>query len=473
MMQNNNEEATPGGPGRLAACKKRPNTLPLLLLLLLSALTQLPGFAHPNGVVFDEVHFGSFATAYCCNHEYFFDPHPPHAKLVIAGVASLMGYEGGLAFDKIGLSYGDISPVPLRLAPALAGCLLPLIVFLVLRQLGASRAAAFFGGLLLVFDNSLTVHTRVISLDGILLVSIFGALGLYLAAKQATSLGGRLSLSFLAGCAAGLAVGTKFTGLAIVGLIGLAVLMQLYPRQGRARIAHTLQQAGGLLVGAVLVYLLGWALHFGLLTKPGPGDEWGVPTGDLAADVIKIHGQMFSAHANLPDPHDYGSPWWSWPIMKRPIFFWDSPDSDAMIYSIGNPLVWWGGALMLLAVLVNLAITPVTYPRVAPEPRRHRPIFWLPLVGFFASYLPLADVKRVLFMYHYLTPLIFSLMLVVLWLDFAGWTSREGLLRQRHSYYAVIGVLVLCFLLIAPLTYGLEAGSWLVDAIFSLFPGWR
>ena len=104
MHPNNNTEAALNQPGWLAklsaALHARPNALPLIILLLLSAAVHLVGLSHPDSVVFDEVHFGSFSTAYCCNHEYFFDPHPPHAKLLIAGTARLLGYRGGVDFGK-------------------------------------------------------------------------------------------------------------------------------------------------------------------------------------------------------------------------------------------------------------------------------------------------------------------------------------------------------------------------------------
>ena len=476
MPSNNNTESALNRHGWLEklspTLRARPDALPLLILLLLSAAVRLPGLSHPGSVVFDEVHFGSFASAYCCNHEYFFDPHPPHAKLLIAGVARLLGYRGGPGFDHIGESYGEISPVPLRLAPALAGTLLPLIIFALLRQLGAARAGALFGGLLLVFDNALTIHTRIIGLDSILLAATFGALGLYLAAEKAATARRRALLSFLSGCAAGLAVGSKFTGLAIVGLIGLCLVVRIWPGKNRVAIAPTLRQAGGLLAGAMLVYLIGWALHFALLSKPGPGDIWGVPTGKLATDIVQIHGKMLSAHANLGESHPYGSPWWSWPLMKRPIYFWNSSSSAARMYSVGNPVVWWGGTLLFVVVLVNLILARVSHFMPQPVPDRQRPRFWLPIVGFVAAYAPLADVSRVLFMYHYFTPLIFSLILVVLWLDYVGWTHGDALLHQRASYYVVIAVLVLSFVFLTPLTYGLETGTGITDTIFRVFPGW-
>ena len=149
MQTNNNTEDTSYQnsvqENRTTVHRTRVDLVPVLILLMLSAAVHLLGLSHPENVVFDEVHFGGFASAYCCSHEYIFDPHPPHAKLIIAATARLLGFHGGVDFAYIGESFGKISPVPLRLAPALAGVLLPLFIFVLLRQLGATTAAAFGG----------------------------------------------------------------------------------------------------------------------------------------------------------------------------------------------------------------------------------------------------------------------------------------------------------------------------------------
>ncbi len=456
--------------GRLAGwAAQRPNAVPVLILLVLGILTHLVGLDHPHNVVFDEFHFGKFATSYCCDHQRFFDVHPPHAKLLIAGTAGLLGYEGGLTFENIGQSYGPISAVPLRLAPALAGIALPLLFFAVLRLLGASPAGAFFGGLLLVFDNALTAHTRLIALDGIMLAAMFGALASYLAADKSRSDGRRRLLNLACGGLLGLAVGSKLIGLAMFGLIGLSLLVEMWRDRRRENVLRRLRQAGWIAAGLFPVYALGWVLHFALLTEPGPGDIWGPLTGNVVIDTFQTHYTMFESNRTLQATHPYGSPWWSWPLMLRPIFYW-SGEADAKVYFLGNPVVWWGGSLLFVVVLANLALARVTRLRVDPPAGQPRPIFWLPIVGFFAAYIPLADVSRVLFMYHYLTPLLFSLLTVVLWLDYAGWTRPGGLGRQRVSYYLAIELLLLAFLLLSPLTYGLEFGASFADRVFGLFP---
>ena len=73
----------------------RRDALVLLVLLGVGFCLHFVALAYPREVIFDEVHFGKFVTAYCCTGERFFDIHPPHAKLLVAGVAWVGGYRGG------------------------------------------------------------------------------------------------------------------------------------------------------------------------------------------------------------------------------------------------------------------------------------------------------------------------------------------------------------------------------------------
>jgi len=110
--------------------------------------------------------------------------------------------------------------------------------------------------------------------------------------------------------------------------------------------------------------------------------------------------------------------------------------------------------------------------RLRLDARRKGSLFWWLLLAYGIAYLPFFQVTRVLFLYHYLTPLVFSLACVLIWLEEAGWIRSEPAGGQRASYYGVMIAAVLGFLLMSPLTYGYRAGAygeWLVSAIRS----WR
>ena len=60
--------------------------------------------AHPDQVVFDEVHFGSFAGQYI-RREYYFDVHPPLAKMLNGLAGWAVGFKGDFGFEQIGDNY--------------------------------------------------------------------------------------------------------------------------------------------------------------------------------------------------------------------------------------------------------------------------------------------------------------------------------------------------------------------------------
>jgi dolichyl-phosphate-mannose-protein mannosyltransferase len=432
-----------------------------LVVLILGAVTHLLFLSWPDQVVFDEVHFGKFVTAYCCTGERFFDIHPPHAKLLIAGVAYLGGYRGGLSFEYIGQAYGDVPVAALRFLPAVTGVLLAVVMTRLLRQLGASPWLAWLGGVVVAVDNALIVQTRLIALDGVLLVSTMGALSAYLA--SVTTAGYRLlGWSLLAGALAGLAVGTKFTGLAIVVLLGILMLARLLQERTWRTVRHLLLQGVSLVVGFAIIYLAGWALHFALLTQPGSGDVWGVPQFEspvavsFVRETIKLHRTMLDANYNLTATHPYASTWWTWPLMLKPVFYWQGAD-NAALYFIGNPVVWWGAAVLtgmaLLGFLYRVLQAGGFFGGAPLSLGTYR--LWIPWLGFIITLVPLTRIPRALFMYHYLSPLLFSILISILYLD-------RWLPANKRRTVAVLGAVVASvgWLLVSPITYGFTVSTW-------------
>src|SRR3989344_2684401 len=128
--------------------------LPITILTVISILMHFLFLNYPAQVVFDEVWFGRYASAYF-THEYYFDLHPPLGKLLIAGVAKLSGFQGGFDFDHIGETFNTGYIVMMRFLPALLGSIIPLLIYLLLKKMGCSKKTAFFGAFLIVFDNAL------------------------------------------------------------------------------------------------------------------------------------------------------------------------------------------------------------------------------------------------------------------------------------------------------------------------------
>lgn len=429
-------------------------------LLTASIFFHLGGLDYPRQVVFDEVHFGKFVNSYCCTGERFFDIHPPHAKLLIAGAVALTDYDGSFSFDHIGLPYAaSVLVTALRVVPALFGILLPLIMYFLLRQVGVGLGVSLVGATAVLLDNALLVQTRILALDGILLVAQFGALLAYLVSRTREGWM-RWGLIILAGALCGLSAGVKFTGLAILLLLGLMWLWELW--MSRAATWRRLVLEGVILVlTAFVIYAAGWWLHYALLPLPGSGDVWQIPTGNVWADTVEMHQKMLSANYNLAASHVYSSSWWTWPVMMRPVFYWQG--STASIYFLGNPVVWWGAFSLLLTVLTRIVWWRMGKASGLP------PGAWLFLTGYIVSLLPFMRIPRALFLYHYATPLLFSILLSAVYLQ-SIWPQELG--RQQRWYGWILVCLLGGFILFSPLTFGFDSGqTWRI--LLFWFPTWR
>jgi dolichyl-phosphate-mannose--protein O-mannosyl transferase len=68
---------------------------------------------------------------------------------------------------------------------------------------------------------------------------------------------------------------------------------------------------------------------------------------------------MYAFHSGLAAKHGYTSPWWTWPITLKPVLFYRNiylpAGSSSVIYSMGNPALWWAGAAATLACIFYTA----------------------------------------------------------------------------------------------------------------------
>jgi dolichyl-phosphate-mannose-protein mannosyltransferase len=452
-------------PDRPAKVVRRLRNVPpeLLALTFLAAVTRLAAITHPHTIVFDEVYFRADALHYL-DGTYYFDLHPPLGKLLLGAWAKLF---------RVSATAQSTDPaVALRVLPALAGTALVAVFYQFLRELTASRRVATFGAALLLLDNAILVESRLILIDSMLLLFGIGAITCYLASRRRT---GRAHWILLTSSAvlAGMAAATKLTGLSALGVIGLVWFAQALRRRVSWRLAFP--QAAVLLLVPVLVYVSVFAIHFRLLPNSGPGDAFmsqrfqstlvGNAGYDPAASMsfpsrfIEINQAIRRYEASLDDSHHpYSSPWTSWPIMKRPVYYWTGVTKTGQheyIYLQGNPVIWWG----LLAGVVAVALGWMRHPELF---ERHRGVMALLGVAWAANFLPFATIQRPMFLYHYFFSFMFCIAAVSIGLGLlAGWmTDGETLWRfpSRRSAALYGGILVLAlagFLFFAPISYGL------------------
>ncbi|KAJ5247034.1 hypothetical protein N7468_002017 [Penicillium chermesinum] len=265
--------------------------LAIAVLTLLGFATRFYRIDYPNEVVFDEVHFGKFASYYL-QRTYFFDVHPPFAKLLFAFVGWLVGFDGHFLFENIGDSYieNNVPYLSLRALPATLGALTIPVVFLIMWESGYSLPACVLAAGLMVFDNAHVGEDRLILLDATLVISMALSILCYVRFyKLRHQPFGRkwwkwlLLTGFFLSCV----ISTKYVGVFTFVTIGAAVLIDLWNlldinrREGALDmftwIKHFMARAVSLVIIPFFFYLFWFQVHFTILTRSGPGDEFMSP----------------------------------------------------------------------------------------------------------------------------------------------------------------------------------------------------
>lgn len=260
------------------------NQVTLAVITAIAFFTRFYRIDYPNEVVFDEVHFGKFASYYL-QRTYFFDLHPPFAKLLIAFVGYLVGYDGSFKFDNIGDSYieNHVPYIAYRSLSAILGSITVPVVYLTIKELNYSIPTAVFGSFLVLFDNAHLGETRLILLDATLIFSVSLSIYTYIRfykeqAKQPYTFNWWKWL-VLTGISLSCVISTKYVGVFTFITIGFAVAIDLWNlldiRSGltvRQFTRHFVARFYGLIVLPFVIYLFWFYVHFGILTKSGPGD---------------------------------------------------------------------------------------------------------------------------------------------------------------------------------------------------------
>ena len=454
--------------------KKRPKVFAALAVLIVSLVTHFAFFGTPKEAVFDEVYFGKFVSSYY-NNQYYFDIHPPLGKLLITGFAKAAGYVPTSEFEKIGAQYADNGYMILRFLPSLAGTLLPLVLFFLAIELGFSLRAATATGLLVSLENALIVQSRFILLDSFLLLFGFLSLLLYLLYRRNKNI-----LFFVAsGLLGGAAASIKWTGLTF---LMIPLVYELIAHWGKRKWwpqGKTVLRIFLYMIPPILLYVSVFMVHFSLLTKSGPGDDYmsqefqrtleGNKYGSVAdlktasqfEKFIELNRVMYQSNTGIGgDSHPYGSKWYSWPLMQRGVYYWEGTDkSDPRvenIYLLGNPVIWYAALVAVVLGVIGLLTKRV---KITGQ-------LEILYFAYIINFLPFIQIKRVMFLYHYLTALVFSILILMYLID--------KLPRQkRNTYFSVLlGLACASYLFFSPLTYGYPISLDYYNMHFWL-PSWR
>ncbi|CBF76842.1 hypothetical protein AN4761.2 [Aspergillus nidulans FGSC A4] len=259
----------------------------MVLVTIVAAVVRLFRIYQPTSVVFDEVHFGGFATKYI-KGRFFMDVHPPLAKLLITLAGWLAGFKGDFDFKEIGKDYLEpgVPYVAMRMLPAILGVLTVPIMFLTLKATGCRTNTAVLGAGAILFENGLVTQSRFILLDSpLVFFTALTALSFTCFTNQ-QELGPSHAFRgpwwfwlVATGFSLGATLSVKWVGLFTVAWVGSLTILQLWVVLGdtnnvtpRLWFKHFFARVFCLIVIPLAFYCSMFAIHFRCLVNPGEGD---------------------------------------------------------------------------------------------------------------------------------------------------------------------------------------------------------
>ncbi|ELR03237.1 hypothetical protein VC83_02360 [Pseudogymnoascus destructans] len=259
----------------------------MIFVTVIAAIVRLFRIYQPSSVVFDEVHFGGFASKYM-KGKFFMDVHPPLAKLLLTLAGFMAGFDGNFDFKEIGKDYIEpgVPYVAMRMLPAICGILLVPVMFLTLKAAGCRTMTAGLGAGLIIFENGLLTQARLILLDSpLMIMTAITALAFTSFTnqqEQGPAKAFQPSWWFwlaMTGLGLGATASVKWVGLFTIAWVGSLTVVQLWVVLGdyknvtpRLLFKHILARVFCLILIPVTFYMAMFAIHFQILQNPGEGD---------------------------------------------------------------------------------------------------------------------------------------------------------------------------------------------------------
>lgn len=404
----------------------------LCFILLISYFTYVVNYSTPQALFWDENYYIATAQKYLSG-TFFMHPHPPLGQILIALGEKLV--HANITNEQfISTDYAKNLPegfsfIGYRLIPVLLAWLTAPLIFEIFLLLTKNHFFAALLSLLYVFDNALIVHLRGAMLEGPLL--FFTALTIlsFLLLMVWKDYPRRFAYcSILFGISCGLLTTTKMVGLVLL-LLFPALLFQLWPDWKKS-----FSYLGLSLFGFFLIFVTVWQVHFTLASQvipslPNNGYyhasepykqilKEGRNSSLLSFPVMLRDSFKYASnyhkgvpHLDLAKPGENGRPPFFWPFGARAINYrWETPNGQSYryLYLQSNPVVWVVGLLGVMlasALLLSSILLPLQVKL------QHRFLLTTFLTLYLGYMLGMSTIDRVMYLYHYFIPLLFSFFL--------------------------------------------------------------
>ncbi len=400
--------------------------------------------SYMNSMYFDEIYHGRTAYENLRDISPYETTHPPLGKLIIS----------------VGVSLFGMVPFGWRFMGVLFGVLMLPILYIFLKNMFGKTVIASCGTILFGFDFMHFVQTRIGTIDtyGVIFILLsYFFMYRFITLNPETPIRKSLWPLALSGLSFGIGCASKWTVIyAGAGLLALYILHLVQVRKYydendilgfRARLLKTLLLTGVFfLVIPAIIYCLSYIQNAHAAgMRVSEGMLWDPAFYKMIWNNQKF---MFSYHSGLDATHAYGSSWYQWIVDGRPILYYRDTSMGgglkSAFASFGNPLVWWGGFLAMIAMGYRFY-----------KYKDGKALFIL--IGYFSQLAPWFFISRVVFIYHYFPSVIF-LVLALSHVFNTIWERRYG--SYRMAVLGFTGATVGLFAAFYPVLTGVPVSEF-------------
>ena len=455
----------------------------LLAILSFAFFTRMFNLNNPEVYMFDEVYHAVTAKLIAQNDPRAYEwwnpapepdtavdwLHPPLAKYFQA--TSI------LAFGENSFGW--------RFSSVIFGVLVILITYHLAYRLFKNSAIALLSAAIASLDGLLLTQSRIamndIHVTFFILFTLYNY-QVYLQTKKHSKL-------FLTGCAAGLALASKWSG-----LFGLSIILffefwnclkyflidhrdkyitNMTKEYGQI-IKDLIRWLGIRLLFLVIIPITIYVASYGHMFIQGKG--W--------AHFRELHNQIWWYQTHLEATHPYQSRPIEWFLNIRPVWMYVSylPNNyRADIYAFGNPIIFWIGAIFVLFSLLYIFFYCYTTLKINKQLHRTQsllksaeqtitalitnPLLFL-LISYFLVWAPWQFSPRIMFFYHYAPAVPLLCILISYWLY----------LSTKYTKLLLISVLFCMFIVFCvwyPHWVAIPVPSKYAEAIYFALPQWQ
>lgn len=394
----------------------------LSIILMFAFVSRVFNLNSPSTMYFDEVYHAFTAKVLMSDEvskawEWWNTPpegfayewtHPPIAKLGMVVGMFVFGQN----------SFGW------RIPGALLGVGAVYLIYLIAKKIFDDEGVALLSAAVFSLDGLVLVISRIGMNDSYILFFILVSIYLYLTSPES----GRGNRIFLSALSFGFALASKWSAIYALPIFGIIFLSQKKKLSWNYIWFFTLP---------FVIYILSYFDMF--------------LTGHSLKTWWEMQQQMWWYHTGLRATHPYSSPWWSWPILMRPIYLYTSDEimgTVSRIYAFGNPFVFWFG---LIAVISSLIIGFL---------EKNKKL-GLVVFSYLIFFVPWALSPRIMFIYHYIPSIPFL-------------AIATGYILRRYPKLIFVYMLIclVAYVYFYPHWAGLKIPLWL-DTSYYWIDTWR